>query len=394
MTQPKDFGFGPDEEMTKSIAFKLLAEKSPADRVRALAARDPASFIDGNARPECAYDEAAWEHIVELGWPALAVPERAGGVSMSMVGVAALVEEVGRFAFPSPLLSTLLAAFVLRECRTPSADAWLRKIAEGSSAAIAVQTADGGLENSGVNAEDSRDGAMLSGASHFVQDARKASFFVVLAKSAHGHGLYAVSANARGVSILPDRIADTTHDQARVVLDGASAEIVSAAPRGREALRAALPAIWTTLAADLVGTSEWLLQTTVEYAKVREQFGRPIGFFQAVKHPLVNVMIENDLSRSLTYNAACAIDTEPEHAERFARMAKAQASDAAALAADRAVQLHGGIGFTWECDVHIFFKRAKHQQFSFGDGRHHRRELAKILLGQPERANGHVHTQR
>jgi len=135
----------------------------------------------------------------------------------------------------------------------------------------------------------------------------------------------------------------------------------------------------TIVAADMTGAAEWQLGTTTEYAKVRRQFDRPLGFFQAVKHPIVNMMIAIDEARSLVYNAACAIDVEPQAAERYARMAKSAASDAAAFCSSRSVQLHGGIGFTWECDVQIYFKRQKHSQMLLGDGIYQREKLAALL---------------
>jgi alkylation response protein AidB-like acyl-CoA dehydrogenase len=130
----------------------------------------------------------------------------------------------------------------------------------------------------------------------------------------------------------------------------------------------------TIVAADLCGAAEWQLQTTAEYARVRTQFDRPIGFFQAVKHPIVDMMIAVDRARSLTYAAACAVDTDPGDAPRRARMAKA-----AAFWSDRSVQLHGGIGFTWECDVHIYFKRQKHNEQLYGDAAYQRAWIAALL---------------
>ena len=147
------------------------------------------------------------------------------------------------------------------------------------------------------------------------------------------------------------------------------------------ALAEAMPAIWTVLSADMVGAAEWQLQTTVEYVGTRQQFDRPLGFFQAVKHPLVNVMLQIDQSKSLVYNAACAIDSEPERAQQYAHMAKASASETAAYASGRSVQCHGGIGFTWECYVHLYFKRQKHSQMLWGDAAWHRARLADIVIG-------------
>ena len=147
------------------------------------------------------------------------------------------------------------------------------------------------------------------------------------------------------------------------------------------ALRRAWPAILVAVAADLCGTSEWQLQATVEYAKQRKQFERQIGFFQAVKHPLVNAMIEIDRAKSLLYHAACCIDVGDAEAEVAARMAKSAASDAGAFISDRSVQLHGGIGFTWESDVHLYFKRSLHNQMLYGDGAYQRKALAEQLIG-------------
>ena len=147
------------------------------------------------------------------------------------------------------------------------------------------------------------------------------------------------------------------------------------------AWRLAEPAILTIVAADLVGAGEWQLQTTAEYARTRVQFDRPIGAFQAVKHPLVDMMLRIDEARSLVYDAACAFEHEPAMAETCARMAKAAASDAAAYASSRSVQLHGGIGFTWDCFVQIYFKRQKHNEVLYGDGGHQRARLAELLIG-------------
>jgi alkylation response protein AidB-like acyl-CoA dehydrogenase len=155
--------------------------------------------------------------------------------------------------------------------------------------------------------------------------------------------------------------------------------VVAPPPAGFEALRRATPAMLTIVSADIAGAADWQLRATTEYAKVRNQFDRPLGFFQAVKHPIVNMMVAIDETRSLLYNAACAVDAEPELAERYARMAKSAASDAAAFCSGRSVQLHGGIGFTWECDVQIFFKRQKHSQVYLGDGVYQREKLAALI---------------
>jgi alkylation response protein AidB-like acyl-CoA dehydrogenase len=303
---------------------------------------------------------------------------------MKMVAVAALAEEIGRAALPSPLISTLGATCVLRQAKGDAAKAWLEKIAAGETAALAITDADGSWEpgDTSVAAKSDGKGVTLDGTAWFVQDARKASFFVVSARGDAGVGLYAVRADAAGLTIHADHIVDLTRDQAHVELRGVRVgadAVVARAGEGDRVLAAATPALLTIVAADMCGAGEWELQTTVEYAKVRKQFDHAIGFFQGVKFPLVNVMVQIDEARSLVYAAACAIDSEPESAERLARMAKASASDMATFASGRAVQLHGGIGFTWECDVHIYFKRQQHNAMLFGDGDYQRGKLAGLI---------------
>jgi alkylation response protein AidB-like acyl-CoA dehydrogenase len=180
--------------------------------------------------------------------------------------------------------------------------------------------------------------------------------------------------------VLPDAIVDLTRDQGRLSLEAVPAIEIAPPGAAAAAIAAAEPALFTLVAADLCGAAEWLLQTTAEYARVRQQFDRQIGFFQAVKHPLVDAMIAIDGARSHVYNAAAAIDHDPAAALRAAHMAKAAASDAATFGASRAVQFHGGIGFTWECYVQVYFKRQLHNASLFGDAAWHRACLAEVLF--------------
>ena len=386
MAQPKDFGFGAEERMVRDGARKLLREQAGIETLRKLVARDHREAYESAVQP-ARFDERLWQQMVALGWTALAVPEAAGGVGMRTIAVAALAEEVGRAALPSPLIATLIGTAVLRAAAArgcEAAAAWLGRVAAGEAVSLAATGTDGGWEpeSTDVRAAATGGGVTLAGSAHFVQDARKARFFVVAAADTGGVGLYAVPADAPGLMIHPDRIVDLTRDQARVELrdvavDGAA--VVAPPGEGAAVLADALPAILAIVAADMCGAAEWQLQTTAEYARVRTQFDHPIGFFQAVKHPIVNMMIAVDRARSLTYAAACAVDTEPAEALRLARMAKAAASDAAAFCSDRSVQLHGGIGFTWECDVHLYFKRQQHNEALYGDAAYQRGRIAEML---------------
>lgn len=383
MGQPKDFGFGEDERMLRDSARKFFGDNAPVEKLRHLVAGDHKAAYESEQAP-LAYDEDLWRKMVELGWTTLAVPESAGGAGMKMVAVAALAEEAGRVALTSPLIATLLATCVLREGQGPGAQAALERIVAGDAASLAITNADGSWEaqDTDVRATEKKDGVVLEGTASFVQDARKAQLFVVSARGSAGIGLYVVDAKAPGVVIQPDHIVDLTRDQAQVEFRNVSVSagsVVAAAGEGDTVLTRALPALLTIVSADMCGAGEWQLQTTADYARVRKQFDRPLGYFQAVKHPLVNMMIEIDQARSLAYNAACAIDAEPHAATQYARMAKSSASDMAAFCSGRSVQLHGGIGFTWECDVHLFFKRQQHNQQLFGDGTYQRAKLAEAI---------------
>ncbi len=383
MAQPKDFGFGSEEQMLRDSARKFLKDNSPIEKLRTLVAKDHKIAYESDVQP-LAWDEKIWKQMVELGWTALAVPESAGGAGMKMIAVAALAEEIGRAALPSPLIATLITTAVLSKAKGDGAKAALERIVGGEAASFAGPGAEGSWlpDATSISVTTSANGATLKGTVPFVQDARKAGFFLVAARDAKGVGLFVVAADAPGLTIKPDRVVDLTRDQASLVFDEVkidNAAVVAAPGAGAEVVAAALPSILTIVAADLCGAAEWQLQTTAEYARVRTQFDRLIGFFQAVKHPIVNVMIDVDRARSLTYAAACAIDTEPGEALRLARMAKAAASDVGAFASSRSIQLHGGIGFTWECDVHIYVKRQKHNQFYFGDGPYQRAKLAELI---------------
>ena len=370
MAQPRDFGFDAETGMLKDAVRRFFDEKETFTQLR--------KTLDGTEDPHRGkerapwHDAAAWQEMKELGWHLLAVPEADGGFGMGLVAAAAIQEEIGHAACPTPLTSTLQATFVLREA---NASAALAQIAAGQSMALAIHGEDGSLESDSTDIV--ANGDQLSGTAWYVQDASKVDGFIVAAKAPEGIGLYYVAKDV--VDVLPDRIVDLTRDQARLVLANAPAQVIAAPGEGERVLDAALPAILTLLAADIAGAAEWQVQATADYAKVRTQFDRPIGFFQAVKHPIVNMMIATDETRSLLYSAACAWDADREDAKRCALLAQSNASDTASMCANRSTQLHGGIGFTWESDVQIYHKRQMHSQFLFGDGSWHRERLAALL---------------
>jgi alkylation response protein AidB-like acyl-CoA dehydrogenase len=370
MTQPRDFGFDEEIGMLKNAAQRFFKEKRPLEKMRPhlLGTEDP---YHGKERLTW-FDQKDWEEMQGLGWHLLAVPENAGGIGMGLVAATAIQEEIGRAACPTPLTGTLQATFVLRQA---NANTLLARITEGSSMALAIHGEDGSLEPTSTDVI--ANGNRLSGTSWYVQDIKKADMFIVSARSEAGIGLYLVNAN--DCELRADKIVDLTRDQGRVTLHNVEAEVIAQPGEGEHVLSRALPAILTLLSADIAGAAEWQLQATADYAKVRSQFDRPIGFFQAVKHPIVNMMISTDETRSLVYNAACAYDHDPADAWRCALMAKSSASETASFCSNRSTQLHGGIGFTWESDVQIYHKRQMHSQFLQGDASWHRKKLAGLL---------------
>ena len=372
-TQPDNFGFGEDETMLRDAARKFFQDNLDPARLHGIVAEDSNPLRSSEAR----WDRSLWQQVVELGWTAACVPERAGGIGLPLVAALALAEEAGRAAFPSPMEATFMATATLDACATKAADQALERIAAGTAATLAGTDRRGSLEPGDTDVTIGSDGR-LDGTASFVQEAQKSDAFLVSARGGNGIGLYWVEADA--CDIRPDHIIDLTRDQASVSFSNVAAEEVAPQGSGARALDKALPAMLSILSADMVGAGEWLLQTTAEYAQTRVQFDRPIGFFQAIKHPLVNLMIEIDDAKSLAYNAACAVDVGDEEAINLARMAKSRASDMAAFSANRAVQFHGGIGFTWEAYVHLFFKRQMMSQTLLGDGRYHRLRLADVLI--------------
>jgi alkylation response protein AidB-like acyl-CoA dehydrogenase len=379
---PKDFGFGEDEAMLRDLARSFLGERFPIETLRDLVCKDSDAVYERGERQ--AWDEALWKEIVELGWTGLAIPEAAGGVGFKQAGIVGLVEEIGRHALPSPLVSTLNASYVLREAEGPGTELWMNRIAAGATASLAITDSRGSWEPADGEITARRDGddLVLDGGAFFVQDAFKSDFFLTAAQIGDDRVLCAVPAESKGLDLSQDHIHDLTRDQATLHLQEVRVppeNVISTA--GEAALLRAWPSILVTVAADLCGCAEWQLQATVEYAKDRKQFDRPIGFFQAVKHPLVNAMMDIDQARSLIYRAASFIDMGDPSSLDAARMAKSAASDAGAFISDRSVQLHGGIGFTWESDVHIFFKRSMHNQSLYGDGVYQRCKIAETMIG-------------
>ena len=361
--------YGEDQALLRDETRRWLAERVPIDAVRSLLT---------DTRGD---DPAIWKELAELGWLGLVVPEAYGGAGLGAVDLAVVCDEAGRVLLPTPLLAHALAAKTIELGGSEAQRAaWLPRLAAGElRATLAHVESDGRwrLSETAVHCQ----GRVLSGAKHFVWAAPTADLFCVPVRVEAEVRIAVLRADADGVRVEPERTLDPTRRQGRLHLDGVAIgpdELLERpAAQVEEAL---LPLAATALAAECVGGADRALDMTAEYAATREQFGKQIGSFQAVKHPLVNVLIQAEQARSLVYAAASAIDQGGDDAALLAHMAKAQACEAYTFATSRAIQFHGGYGFTEECDAHLYLRRSQASRPAFGDPAWHRAAVADALV--------------
>jgi alkylation response protein AidB-like acyl-CoA dehydrogenase len=321
------------------------------------------------------FDRALWRTLAaEMGLSGIAVPERFGGAGASLREAAVVLEELGRAVAPVPYLtSAVVATTALIACAGgpdggPAAEILAKLVAGESVAALVLPyTAHAESEVPG--------GERLIGRVTTVAGVLGADILLVPSTD----GLYAVDAGAEGVRIEPLVSLDLTRPLATVSFDGADARPVADAALGTRAVRAALTAGAALLASEQLGLAAWCLESTVEYAKLRHQFGRPIGSFQAVKHRLADVWVDVTQARAAArYAAVCAATDDPD-LPVAASLAQAYCSPVAVKAAEECVQLHGGIGFTWEHPAHVYLKRAKSSALAYGTADRHRTVLADLV---------------
>jgi alkylation response protein AidB-like acyl-CoA dehydrogenase len=326
-----NFDFSDDQHAIKRTAKDLLAARFKLDHVRELAEAGE-------------YDDDAWRELCELGWPGIFVPEEHGGQGLGTVELVILAEELGYALAPLPFLSNAAAGLMLQHAGSDEQrERWLPGVASGDALGTV------GLARDGV--------------AELVPDAGEAAF-VILVEDGHA----TLQQGSEGAEQL-DTI-DSTRRFYRV--PAAGGEELPGDPQP------ALDRIYTTLAAELAGVSQRALEMAVQYARDRKQFGRPIGSYQAVSHACAQMLLETENSRSTAYYAGWCADAEPESLPAGASMAKAYASDAGWNVTSSSLQVHGGIGFTWEHDLHFFLKRAKVDAVLYGSAREHRDRVAEL----------------
>ncbi len=350
-------------------------------------------FVRRMMAHESAHDADFWQKICDLGWPALLVPEEFGGQGGTFLDLAVVSEEAGRFLMPGPFLTsaTLGTVLMLEGARGERKRETLQKMASGKFiGTLALAEVAGRYDAEGIKMRTRVQGDkyVLSGDKFFVPDAHVANALAVVARTADGpdpeKGLtvFWVDTNAEGVAVTQLKTVDQTRRVCHVRFDNVVVgkdSILGEEHHGWPLARRALEVATAGICIELVGTAQRALDMAVEYAKTRVQFGRPIGSFQGVKHKCVDMMVALENARSLAYYACWAVDSRAPETPRAVAMAKATVSDMAQYVTSEAIQVHGGIGFTWEHDMHLFFRRAIAGGAAFGNPSFHREAVARIF---------------
>jgi len=347
-----EFAFTDEQQMIADTARAFFAEHATSARTRAAMAAD-------------GLDRALWHGFAsELGLAGIALPERHGGAGLGMIELALVAEAAGAQVAALPLLGhAMIGQAIAGGGSEDQQAAWLPRLAAGELIAAVVCAPDAQAI-----------GGRLTGRFALVPHGGVADLLLVLGRS----DAWLVDLAAAGVAVSTPVTMDQTRPLATVALDEAPAEPLA---DGAAAIGAAMAAGWICLAAEALGGAQETLDRTVAYARERVQFGRPIGSFQAYKHRLADMMIEIEQARSAVYWAACAVDEQSAEAAIALHAAKSFAADTFFMCAGNMIQLHGGIGFTWEHDAHLFFKRARSIQTLLGHGAAHREAVAAMILG-------------
>jgi alkylation response protein AidB-like acyl-CoA dehydrogenase len=356
-----EFGLSESQQLLKDNARKFFAGECPMTEVRRI------------METETAYDATLWAKMVEQGYTSIIFSEEYGGVGLGKVDLILLMEEAGRALLPGPFFSTVaLAGAVIDVVAGPEQkEKYLAPICSGEARSTVALLED----NASWDPADIRIAAAdetLTGEKLFVPDAAAADSMVVVASN----GVFVTPAKASGVRISPMAGMDLTRRLYSVRFDKTPVEKLGDV----NALPKALDVAATALVGEMVGVMQHTLEMTVGYAKVRKQFGKPIGMFQAVQHQCADMYLETESSRSAAYYAAWALEEDAPDAPLAVSIAKMYASDACRTVGNRGIQVHGGMGFTWENDLHLYYRRAKASETAFGDGAFHRERIARRVI--------------
>ena len=336
------------------------------------------------------YEPAVWKQLSqELALPGVQIPEAYGGQGFGFVELGVVLEEMGRALYCGPYFASVVLAAnaILNAGDEAQKQALLPGIASGEMlATLALAEPSGCWDADGVTLEARNSGGAwtLHGEKSFVVDGCSADLLVVVARApgsrgADGLSFFSLRANTSGVRRRSLGVVDPTRKLAAISFSGARADLLGDPGAAAAALAKTLDQAAVALASEMAGSAQRLLEMTVDYAKARVQFGRPIASFQAIKHKCADMLLALELARSSAYYAAEAAGEDSDELSALASLAKAQGSDAFLQIAAEAIQIHGGLGFTWEQDVHLYFKRAKASEVFLGDPMFHREQLAQVF---------------
>lgn len=371
-----DFGFSEEQELLRKSAADFLSKECPMTYVRQM------------MEDERGYSEDLWAKMAALGWMGLIYPEEFGGAGLTMVDLVVVLEEMGKVVMPGPFFSTVtLGGLAILEGGSPEQrQRWLPRIVSGQAkATLALLEENARWDEAGINlaAERSGGGYRLSGVKLFVPDSHVADVLVCAARTSAGISLFLLEPHQPGVKIRLLKTMDQTRKLCEVVLEQVEVgeeAVLGTLGEGWKVLSRVIDRSKVALCAEMCGGAQRVLDMSVEYAKVREQFGRPIGSFQAIQHKCANMLVQVESAKSATYYAAWAVANDTPDAPLAAAMAKAYCSDAYRQVSAEGIQVHGGIGFTWEHDMHLYFKRAKGSEVTFGDATWNRELVARYTL--------------
>ena len=369
-----EFDLSKPQKLLREMARATLTKNCPLARVRERMAS------------AAQHDESLWQIIADQGWVGLHLDESCGGLGLGLVELAVVAEEMGRACLPSPFLATTWAATFLAQAANSEYAATLSSIIEGSikaTVALMDQDSDWEIDHVQTQLKPTPAGWQLTGRKTLVLDTAEVDILLCVVRQGSELAVVSISTQAPGVQCTQARSLDATRKLFDVSFDAVSIsqkDMIAVGEQAREALEYSTRVATLAACAEMLGAMQWIREATLDYAKTRKQFDRTIGSYQAVQHQCADMLLMTESARAATYYAAWALTVNAADGNKAVAIAKAYCSDAGREVAHRGVQVHGGIGFTWEHDLHLFLKRIKVCEFLFGDATFQREQIAKLIL--------------